>query len=201
MHRLQSKALPLILAAAFGAFAQQQTPTAPAPAPTEAAARAPVKLATIHVQNAILSTKEGQKAAQDLQSRYNPRRTELEKKQAGLQALQQQMRTGGATMSAAAKEKLTRQIDDTSKSLQRESEDFDAEVQEQEGKIMNDLGQKIMGIIGKYTTQHAIAMLVDVSNPQGPVLWADPSLDITTEIIKQYDEAYPVSAAPAGKKQ
>jgi hypothetical protein len=37
-----------------------------------------------------------------------------------------------------------------------------------------------------------------VSNQQTPVLWADPSADITTEIIKLYDQAHPgTGAAPA----
>jgi len=32
----------------------------------------PTKIAIIHVQNAILSTKDGQKAAADLQATFNP---------------------------------------------------------------------------------------------------------------------------------
>jgi hypothetical protein len=42
---------------------------------------------------------------------------------------------------------------------------------------------------------------VDVSHPQSAILWADSSLDITTEIVKQFDQVYAVRAeAPAAPK-
>ena len=191
-------ALTLALATCLAGSAPAQT-AAPAPAPPAAPpTAAPMKVATIHVQDAIMRTKEGQKAAQELQTRFTPRKQVLEKKQSDIVALQQQMRAGGATMSQAARDKLTRDIDASSTSLKRDTEDFQAEVQQEEGKIMNDLGQKMMEILGKYATQNGVAMVIDVSNQQSPVLWADASLDITTEIIKEYDAAHPVvAAAPA----
>ena len=65
----------------------------------QAQGQVPTKIAIIHVQNAILSTKDGQKAAADLQTTFSPRQQELEKKQAELTALQDQLRKGSATMS------------------------------------------------------------------------------------------------------
>jgi len=164
----------------------------------QAQAAAPTKVAIISVQQAILQTKDGQKASADLQAKFLPRRQELEKKQASIQTLQDQMKKGSATMSEDAKNKLARDIDSNQKSLQRDSEDFDADVQQEEGRIMQDLGQKIMDVIIKYATQNSYSMVLDVSNQQTPVLWADPSSDITTEIIKLYDQAHGGGAtAPA----
>jgi outer membrane protein len=167
-------------------------------------AATPTKVAIISVQQAILQTKDGQTASAALQAKFLPRRQELEKKQASIQGLQEQMKKGSATMSDDAKQKLARDIDSNQKSLQRDSEDFDADVQQEEGRIMQDLGQKIMDVIIKYATQNGYSMVLDVSNQQTPVLWADPSADITTEIIKLYDAAHPStgtakpSPAPAG---
>jgi outer membrane protein len=163
-----------------------------------AQAATPTKVAIISVQQAILQTKDGQKASAALQAKFLPKRQELEKKQASIQALQEQMKKGSATMSEEAKNKLAREIDSNQKSLQRDSEDFDADVQQEEGRIMQDLGQKIMDVIIKHATQNGFAMVLDVSNQQTPVLWADPSADITTEVIKLYDAAHPpTGAAPA----
>ncbi len=159
---------------------------------------APKKVATIHVQNAILGTKDGQKAIQELQTKFNPRRQALEKKQADITALQAQMRAGSATMSDEAKAKLARDYDNNTKDLKRASDDFDAEVQQEEGRIMGDLGQKVMDVVIKYANTNGIVMVADVSNPQGGVLWADPAVDITNEVIKLYDQAHPgTAAAPA----
>jgi outer membrane protein len=99
-------------------------------------------------------------------------------------------------MNQDTRDKLTRDIDAGQKLLQRMGEDFDADLQQEEGKIMNDLGQKMMDIIIKHATNNGFALVIDVSNPQTPVLWADPSADITQEIVKQFDAAHP-SAAPS----
>jgi len=172
--------------------------TVAAAALAHAQSAAPAKVATIHVQNAIMGTKEGQKAAEGLQSKFAPRRQTLEKRQSELQNMQSQVRAGAATMSQAAKDKLARDIDTGTKALQRDSEDFDSDVREEESKLMSDLGQKMMDIVQKRAQQNGIAIIFDVSNPQSPVLWADAAIDITAAVVKLYDDAHPLTtAAPA----
>ncbi len=176
---------------AWAALVQAQSP-APAPA------QAPTKVAIIAVQQAILATKDGQKASQDLTAKFNPRKTDLEQKQAQLASLNEQLKKGGATMSDAAKEKMSKDIAALNTAVTRGGEDFDADLQQEEQKLMNDLGAKIMDVIIKYATQNGYAMVIDVSNQQTPVLWADQSINITEQIVKLYDQAHPGSApAPA----
>ncbi len=166
----------------------------------QAQTTAPTKVAIIHIQNAILATKDGQKAQADLTAKFNPKKEAIQRLQSEVTTMQDQLSKGSATMSEDAKAKLMKNIDDTKKRGQRDAEDFDAAVQQEEGKIMNDIGSKIMDVIIKYSTAHGYSMVVDVSNPQTPVLWADPSVDITNEIVKLYDEAHPgtgAAAAPA----
>jgi outer membrane protein len=159
--------------------------------------QAPTKVAIIHIQQAIVATKDGQKATADLGTRFGPKRTELEKKQSEIAALQDQLKKGSATMSDEAKTKIAKDIDALNKELTRGGEDYDAEVQQEEGKVMNVLGQQMLDVVGKYAAQNGFAMVLDVSNQQ-TVLWADPSVNITAECIKLYDQAHPgTSAAPA----
>src|SRR6266536_6011 len=155
---------------------------------TAAASAQPVKLATIQVQAAIASTKEGKNSLQALESKFTTRRAALEKKQNDITTLQNQMRAGSATMSAEAKERLARDFDAKTKEFNRDKEDYETDVQQDEGRIVQQLGGKMMAIIQKYAQENKTAAVVDVS-PQGPVLWADPSIDITSEVIKRYDEA------------
>ena len=163
-------------------------------------AQAPTKVAIIHVQNAILSTKDGQKAANDLSARFAPKKGALEKKQTDITALQDQLRKGSATMSEDAKAKLMRDIDANNKSLQRETEDAQADLDAEQGKIMQELGNKVMAVIEKFATQNGYALVLDVSNPQTPVLWAASAIDITNDIVKLYDQANPGTGSPAASK-
>jgi outer membrane protein len=156
----------------------------------------PTKVAIIHIQQAIVSTKDGQKAQQDLGAKFGPKRSELEKKKSQIDAMTEQLRKGSATMSDDAKNKMAKDIDTLNKEMTRGGEDYDAEVQQEEGKVMNVLGQQMLDVVGKYAAQNGFAMVLDISNQQ-TVLWADPSVNITAECIKLYDQAHPgAGAAP-----
>jgi outer membrane protein len=163
-------------------------------------AQTPAKVAIIHVQNAILQTKDGQKAASELQGRFAPKKAALEKKQADIAALQDTLRKGSATMSEDAKAKLMRDIDASNKGLQRDTEDAQADLDAEQGKVMQELGNKVMAVLEKYATGNGYALVLDVSNPQTPVLWASQTIDITGDIVKLYDQANPGTGAPAAAK-
>jgi outer membrane protein len=162
-----------------------------------AQATTPSKIAIIHVQNAILSTKDGQKAATDLQGTFAPKKADLDKRQQDLAALQDQLKKGSATMSEDAKTKLMRDIDAGTTRLNRETQDAQADLDEAQGKLMQELGNKMMAIVEKYATQNGFALVLDVSNPQTPVLWAASSVDITNDIVKLYDQANPAGSTVA----
>jgi outer membrane protein len=166
----------------------------------QAQGQVPTKIAIIYVQNAILGTKDGQKAAADLQAQFSPRQQDLEKKQAELSGLQDQLRRGSATMSDEAKTKLMRDIDATTTRLNRDVQDFHTDSDEAQGKVMNELAGKMLAVIEKHALQNGYAVVLDVSNPQTPVIWAAAGVDITNDIVKLYDQAYPgTAAAPAAK--
>jgi outer membrane protein len=156
----------------------------------------PTKVAIIHIQQAIVTTKDGQKAQADLAAKFGPTRAALEKKQSDIASLQDQLKKGAATMSDEAKAKIAKDIETLNKDFTRGGEDYDAEVQQEEGKLMNDLGQKMLDVVGKYAAQNGFAMVLDVSD-QRTVLWADPSVNITAECIKLYDQAHPGTGAAA----
>ena len=52
-----------------------------------------------------------------------------------------------------------------------------------------------MQVIDKYAQQNGYAVVLDVSNPNTPVLYASNTVDITKDIVDLYDKAAP--SAPA----
>ena len=94
-----------------------------------------------------------------------------------------------------------RDIDANNKSLQRDTEDAQADLDAEQGKIMQELGNKVMAVSRSSLPPTAIALVLDVSNPQTPVLWAASAIDITSRIVKLYDQAHPgTGAAPSAAK-
>jgi len=157
----------------------------------------PTKVGIIQIQGAILGTKDGQKALNNLQAKFAPKKTEIEKKQNEIAQLQDQMRKGSNTMSDEAKQKLARDIDQKTKILQRDTEDAQAELDQEQNRIMQELGAKIMAVISKYAQDNGYAVILDVSSPQTPVLYAANGIDITQDIVKLYDENAPAASGTA----
>ena len=157
---------------------------------------APTKVGIIHIQNAIIGTKDGQVAAKSLEERFLPRRKEIEKKQADIGAMQNQLRASSNTASEDVKNKLMRDIDGKQKSFQRDTEDFQAEVDQEQQKVLGELGGKIMAVIDKYATDNGYAIVIDVSSQQSPILYAATAIDITREIVALYDRNAPSAAKP-----
>ncbi len=174
-----------------------------------ASAQAPTgatRVGIINIQDAIIRTEEGQKTAKSLQEKYTPRQQGLEKQKRELDDLQASLNKGRNTMSEDARNKLIREIDTKTKALQRDNEDASAEFQQEEGKLINTIGQKMMGVIDKYAKEKGFHIILDISSPQSPVLYAVNTVDITTDIIGLYDKgqgvggpaAAPPALAPAG---
>lgn len=162
----------------------------------------PTKVGILHIQQAIAQTRDGQKAVGELSTKYEPRKKELEQKQAEVQRLEQQYRSGTNTMSDEARQKLMRDIDQRRKQLQRDTDDAQAELQQDQDRVLQELGQRIMVVVDRYASEHGFALILDVSSPQTPVLFASNSIDITREIVSLYDQgqaAAPAAGAPAAK--
>ena len=156
------------------------------------------KFAVINIQGALMGTKDGQKAAAELQSKTAPKKKELEQKQNEINVLQDQLNKGSNTLSDSAKSDLYKKIEYQKKALQREVEDAQADLEADQQKILQQLGEKILSVIQKYSRDNGYTLVVDVSSPQTPVLWASPSIDITKEIIELYDKnTVASSSAPA----
>ena len=102
--------------------------------------------------------------------------------------MQDQLNKGSNTLSDTAKNDLYKNIEAKKKSLQREVEDAQADLEADQQKLLQQLGQKILAVIEKYSRDNGYTMVVDVSSPQTPVLYASPSIDITKEIIELYDK-------------
>jgi outer membrane protein len=168
----------------------------------ELLAQAPAtKVGVINIQQAVLATKDGQKAAQDLQAKFDPKRKAIEDRNAEIQQLQDQFRKSQNTASEEQRAKLARDIDQKQKALQRDVEDAQAEFEQEQQRAFNELGGRLLQVLGKYARDNAYTLILDVSTQQSPVLYMADGIDITEAVVKLYDANAPTPApAPASAK-
>jgi outer membrane protein len=151
-----------------------------------ASAQSNGKVGVMNLQAAIAGTKDGQKASNDLQQRFGPRRTDLEKRQADVQQLQEKLAKATTDDERA---RLAREIDQKTKAINRDREDAQSELEQEEQKLVNILGGKVVALSEKYAKDHGYTWILDVSGQQTPVIYFSETIDITKDVIDLYDKA------------
>jgi outer membrane protein len=165
-----------------------------------AQAQAPQKIAVIDMTSALVSTRDGQKAVADLQAKYRPKDQEMQRRGQELQTKQEHYRKTANTLSDEAKASAEREIELLNRILQRDTADAKQEMDEDQQRILQDLGSKMMQVINKYAADNQISVVFDVGGEPNNIRFASSAVDITRDIIALYDKAAPVTpTAPPAK--
>ena len=185
--------------------APSATPAAPT-APDPSAAGTGSKIGTINIEQAIFASNEGQRDFEALGKKLEPKQTELKNMNDEVESLKKQLSTQGEKLNEDSCGALVKQVEEKQKKLERSVQDARDDAQSQQNEIAQRILQKMAPIIVKYAGDKGFGVIMDTSNPwpQGPVLWAGPSVDITKAIVDAYNvqsgvpaPARPVTTKPA----
>jgi outer membrane protein len=176
--------LTLALALGVSAAARAQAPAAGSPSGA--------KVGIVSIQDAIANTNEGKKELEALQQKFSPRQAALQAQNDEVENLKKQLQAQGDKLSEEERNNRIRVATEKQKVLQRNYEDFQNEVQQAEQEILSRLGKKMLDVLEKYAKDNGYAVVMDVSSPQTPVLYAHPGANITKELIDAYNAGSPV---------
>jgi len=192
----------LIAAAAFAQQAQQQPPPAPAQKPAQAApAPAPAKpfpegskIAYIDVQQIASESTEGKAAAAKITDLQQKRTNELAAKNKTLEVAQQKLSAGGVLMSEDARAQLQKEIDRQQVDIQRAQQDAQAELDELNRQLQIDFQRKLGPVIQQVSAEKGVYILF--SRSDSGIVWVEPGLDLTAEIVKRFNAAVATAKPP-----
>ena len=191
-------ALSVMLAAAptFAQAPAGQAPAQPAPA-AQAPAPRPfpegVKYGFVNVQRIAAESNEGKAATAQVQALNQKKVEELNVRNKQLQGAQQKLESGGNVMSATAQAQLTKEIERLQIDIQRFTEDAQQDVTSLQQQLQDEFQLRLTPIIQEVANDKGLHMLFSVVD--SGLVWADPALDITTEVIQKFDAAGGGSAA------
>lgn len=192
-HGIVFAAVAFCAVLAVTARSQSTGPAATAPAPATAP---PVHIAVIQAQDAIVGTAEGKKAFADLEVTFKPKQVALTAQNADIERLKKELADKSSNLTSAQREQKSRDLAAKQKALQRDYESAQSDFQQAEQAVVARIGSKMLDVMQEYAKSHGFNMVVDVSNPQTPILYADQQLMITKDVIAAYDTKYPVQPKP-----
>jgi outer membrane protein len=210
-HRMNRTLVLTALAAGLATSTlAAQTPAAAAPAapPAAVAPQAiPSKVAVIAFEQVVVATNEGQKAVNDIQKKYEPKKAAIETAGNELDSLKKQLQALPATASDEERASRMKVIDKKEKDLQHDVEtaqtDYQSDLQEAYGKV----AQKVGAAAVKYAQDNGFTLLVNIGGNQQaptPFFWWAPQSDISQAVVNDYNKssgiAAPTPSAPSAPK-
>src|ERR1700724_430922 len=200
-----------VAALAQSASADPGLPAAPSAAATTpdttTASATSNRIGTINIEQAIFASNEGQRDFEALSKKLEPKQTELKSMNDEVESLKKQLSNKGDKLNEDSRGTLVKQVEEKQKRLERSVQDARDDAQSQQNEIAQRILQKMAPIIVKYAGDKGFGLIMDTSNPwpQGPVLWAGPSVDITKAIVDTYNAqsgvpapTRPVTTKPIG---
>lgn len=140
------------------------------------------RVATLNAQAAIRATHDGQAAAAELKRKFGAEETRLAEEEREIHDLQRQRDGSGAAS-------LGDRVGTLTSRHRRAAEELQREVDEEQRRILNELNEKLLAVVEKYASKKHFDIVLDESDPGAPIYWHSKATDITTEVIKRYDEA------------
>ena len=189
--------------------ATPQAPPAPRPATPAPQAVAPppvpqvafqdgLKYAYLRVDVIAANSVEGRAANEKVKALNDQKVRELNEKNKALQAAQQKLDQGGSVLSDVSRAQLQTEIERQQRDIQRFTEDAQQDVTALQQQLQEDFQRKLNPVVDRVAKEKQVHMIFSAAD--SGLVWADPTMDLTADVIRAFDAAAgakPAAAAPA----
>jgi outer membrane protein len=187
----RTAALAFLCVLSAGAAWAQATATPGAP-PTG-------KVGVLNVRAAILGTSEGKLAQAELQSQFAPRQTELENMNKQINDMRQRLAACEGKCSQEEIARLTTQGQRFAQQLERKQNEMQEDANAAQADVFERLGRKMNDVLDRYARENGYVVLLDYSAQNTPIVNFSNQADVTQDIVRLYDQAYPVKGGAAAQ--
>jgi outer membrane protein len=167
--------------------AAQKPATPPAPQAAPQPARPfpeGAKIAYINIPRIATESAEGKASTAKVNALREKKLAELNAKNKAVETAQAKLNSG-ALLSEEARAATTKEVEKLQVEIQRLQQDAEAEMQDLQQQLQLDFQRKLSPIIQQLATEKGLLVLL--SQTDSGLVWAEPGLDLTVEIIKRFD--------------
>ncbi|WP_324756608.1 OmpH/Skp family outer membrane protein [Sphingobacterium thalpophilum] len=187
----------LLLAGAIVSCSQQGTKTSSEPAKNDANAVSKEsqdsnKDKIVYINSDSLSEKYQyfKDIKSKLEGKVKKAQADLQSKSTAFQREVAEYQKNAATMSAADRQATEQKLARKQDELARLDQTASSSIAKDESDEFNNVYNKITEFLKKHATENGYKLVLTYSKTNPTVLYADPSLEITNEVIKQLNEEY-----------
>jgi len=174
-------------------------PAAPAPAPAAAPVAPTVpfqdglKYAYIRIDRIAAESGAGKVLNERVKALNDQKVRELNEKNKALQSVQQKLETGGSVLNDTARAQLQAEVERQQRDIQRFTEDAQQDLQGLQQQLQEEFTRTLNPVLEKVAKEKQVHMVFNAT--ESGLVWADPGMDLTGDVIKALDAAGPAAAA------
>jgi len=158
---------------------------------TEKTASRNVKIGVIDLRVTIESTGECKKALAELQTQFAQRYKELESLNQQIAAVRNKLQSGSTLGQAEELAQASRQGQYLAVQLDLKNKELNEDVRAAQSEVEDRVGRRVKDLISRYSRENGYATVLDNSTSNSVVVYCSDDIDITRDIVRLYDEAYP----------
>jgi outer membrane protein len=183
---------------------QAPAPAAPRPAPRRPRRQLPaappvkfpgrLKYAYIRIDRIAAESGEGKSLNDRVKALNDQKVRELNEKNKALQSAQQKLDSGGSVLNDTARAQLQAEVERQQRDIQRFTEDAQQDLRRCSSSSRRSSRGKLNPVLDKVAKEKQVHMVFNAT--ESGLVWADPTMDLTSDIIKALDAGAPAPAQP-----
>ncbi len=152
-----------------------------------AGAQEATKIGYVDLQKAIQETSTGKKAKGELEKEFNAKKAELQKKEADLKKMAEDLEKKKVALSDEMKAKKQQELQVEMMKFQREVTESQQNIQKKERDLTEPILKKLQASLDQVAKAKGLSVVLEKSEQS--VLWAKKDLDLTDELVKEYEKS------------
>lgn len=145
------------------------------------------KIAFIDLQVIASNSVEGKAATAQLEEYRKKANAQISEKTKEAQTIQTKLQQGGNVLNEQARAQAEKDLQRLQRELQALQEDANAELQEMTQKLQMQFQERLNPIIQQVATEKGLHVVFSVRD--SGIIWGDPGIDLSAEVIKRFDAA------------
>ena len=150
-----------------------------------------MKIGVVDLMKALNESDAGKKAKAELESVIRSKQAVINEKGKTIEKLKDELNKQSSVLSAEAQKSKQDELDRMMRDYQRMVSDSQSDVKQRESDLTNGILKGLRAVVNKIGQKEGYTMIME--NAEGIILYSKKSLDLTDEVIKQYNATHPAS--------
>lgn len=145
-----------------------------------------IKIGYVDLQRALNDSEAGRKAKEEFKKQVDKLQVDLKRKKDELDNLKDRLEKKALVMKEDERREMEKDYQRKLRDFERDYKDSQGELQLKDNELTRDLLLELQGVIAEYGKNGKYTVILELSSSS--VLYGDPSVDLTDQIITAYNK-------------